>query len=305
MYPVYGLAEASLAVSFPPPGSRAAHGIALNRHRMNVGDAGQRRWTEADRDAIVAACPWAGQSRTAACASPMMTTSELPPGRTSAHAQISGDNVTQAVTSRIRKRTPQASLPTAGCAPGISGMRPRGRPLHHRPRQGKSSSSTARTTTRTTSRAIAQRAPSLELGKVVAAGVRPQRRASTERSASCSSCIAVDMTEFLPHGDAGRAPGQRAHRARSRRTSCRSSASRRPPAARSNATCSEESYLNGGLRRRSSRNSASCARLRQRGAKPVTSNEIEAQLKDICDAALPSKRRRRARQPVRDRRRAP
>jgi acyl-CoA synthetase (AMP-forming)/AMP-acid ligase II/acyl carrier protein len=36
MYPVYGLAEASLAVSFPPPGE-AMRTIALNRHRLGVG----------------------------------------------------------------------------------------------------------------------------------------------------------------------------------------------------------------------------------------------------------------------------
>ncbi|MGH8289073.1 MAG: non-ribosomal peptide synthetase [Steroidobacteraceae bacterium] len=36
MYPVYGLAEASLAVSFPPPGA-PIRAIALNRHRLGVG----------------------------------------------------------------------------------------------------------------------------------------------------------------------------------------------------------------------------------------------------------------------------
>jgi acyl-CoA synthetase (AMP-forming)/AMP-acid ligase II/acyl carrier protein len=47
MYPVYGLAEASLAVSFPPPGA-PMRTIALNRHRLGVGspvelvDAGTR-----------------------------------------------------------------------------------------------------------------------------------------------------------------------------------------------------------------------------------------------------------------------
>jgi acyl-CoA synthetase (AMP-forming)/AMP-acid ligase II len=37
MYPVYGLAEASLAVSFPPPGT-PLRTLALNRHHMNPGD---------------------------------------------------------------------------------------------------------------------------------------------------------------------------------------------------------------------------------------------------------------------------
>jgi acyl-CoA synthetase (AMP-forming)/AMP-acid ligase II/acyl carrier protein len=38
MYPVYGLAEASLAVSFPPLG-RPVRALALNRHRLSVGNA--------------------------------------------------------------------------------------------------------------------------------------------------------------------------------------------------------------------------------------------------------------------------
>ena len=38
MYPVYGLAEASLAVSFPPPGAPLRR-IAVNRQRLGVGDA--------------------------------------------------------------------------------------------------------------------------------------------------------------------------------------------------------------------------------------------------------------------------
>ncbi len=38
MYPVYGLAEASLAVSFPPPGAPLRR-IAVNRYRLGVGDA--------------------------------------------------------------------------------------------------------------------------------------------------------------------------------------------------------------------------------------------------------------------------
>ncbi len=40
MYPVYGLAEASLAVSFPPPG-RPWRALVLNRHALNVGEAAQ------------------------------------------------------------------------------------------------------------------------------------------------------------------------------------------------------------------------------------------------------------------------
>jgi acyl-CoA synthetase (AMP-forming)/AMP-acid ligase II/aryl carrier-like protein len=50
MYPVYGLAEASLAVSFPPPG-RPWRALALNRHSLTVGEAAQIL-PEPSRDAL-------------------------------------------------------------------------------------------------------------------------------------------------------------------------------------------------------------------------------------------------------------
>ena len=50
MFPVYGLAEASLAVSFPPVG-RPYRAIQLNRHRLGVGDKAEVLAT-ASRDAL-------------------------------------------------------------------------------------------------------------------------------------------------------------------------------------------------------------------------------------------------------------
>ena len=50
MFPVYGLAEASLAVSFPPLGS-PLQTLSLDRHRMNVGDPVERV-PATDRNAI-------------------------------------------------------------------------------------------------------------------------------------------------------------------------------------------------------------------------------------------------------------
>jgi acyl-CoA synthetase (AMP-forming)/AMP-acid ligase II/aryl carrier-like protein len=50
MFPVYGLAEASLAVSFPPVGA-PIQTLSLNRHRMNVGDPIERV-PNTDKDAI-------------------------------------------------------------------------------------------------------------------------------------------------------------------------------------------------------------------------------------------------------------
>ena len=50
MYPVYGLAEASLAVSFPPVG-RALRTIQLNRHKVGIGDQAEVL-ADASRDAL-------------------------------------------------------------------------------------------------------------------------------------------------------------------------------------------------------------------------------------------------------------
>jgi acyl-CoA synthetase (AMP-forming)/AMP-acid ligase II/aryl carrier-like protein len=50
MYPVYGLAEASLAVSFPPVG-RALKTIQLNRHKVGIGDKAEVL-PDASRDAL-------------------------------------------------------------------------------------------------------------------------------------------------------------------------------------------------------------------------------------------------------------
>ena len=50
MYPVYGLAEASLAVSFPPVG-RPLHTIQLNRHKVGIGDRAEVL-PDASRDAL-------------------------------------------------------------------------------------------------------------------------------------------------------------------------------------------------------------------------------------------------------------
>jgi acyl-CoA synthetase (AMP-forming)/AMP-acid ligase II len=48
MYPVYGLAEASLAVSFPEPGS-GSRSVAVRRSRLSVGDAAEAAVDPGDR----------------------------------------------------------------------------------------------------------------------------------------------------------------------------------------------------------------------------------------------------------------
>ena len=90
MFPVYGLAEASLAVSFPAPGAPLKT-LALNRHRMNAGDPVTPVAVD-DRDAVLLvsegnAIPYCRVRITDEA------DQELPADRIG-NVQISGDNVT-------------------------------------------------------------------------------------------------------------------------------------------------------------------------------------------------------------------
>ena len=89
-FPVYGLAEASLAVSFPAPGAPLKT-LALNRHRMNAGDPVTPVAVD-DRDAVLLvsegnAIPYCRVRITDEA------DQELPADRIG-NVQISGDNVT-------------------------------------------------------------------------------------------------------------------------------------------------------------------------------------------------------------------
>jgi acyl-CoA synthetase (AMP-forming)/AMP-acid ligase II/acyl carrier protein len=169
MYPVYGLAEASLAVSFPPVGAPLKT-LTLNRHRMNPGDpvvpvAG----SDPHALALVSegrAIPYcrvriAGDDDR-----------ELPEDRVG-HVHMTGENVTRsyyedpaanaaAFTADGWLRTGDLGLVHAGEL-YISGRAKEiifvnGQNYYPHDLEG-----------------VAQRAPGLELGKVVAAGVRLPR----------------------------------------------------------------------------------------------------------------------------------
>src|ERR1700730_6391815 len=90
MYPVYGLAEASLAVSFPAPGL-PYRATGFNRHQLGVGAQPQTQRV-AQRDAVRLASvgpaiPYC-ELRIAGDAD------ELMPAQHVGHIQIRGDNVT-------------------------------------------------------------------------------------------------------------------------------------------------------------------------------------------------------------------
>jgi len=91
MYPVYGLAEASLAVSFPPLGS-SYHSVVLDRHRLNVGEA----VVAVDADSRDAAEFVAVGNAIPLCEVRLTDDHDVPvlPGHVG-HLHIRGDNVTR------------------------------------------------------------------------------------------------------------------------------------------------------------------------------------------------------------------
>jgi len=166
MFPVYGLAEASLAVAFPPPGAPLKT-LALNRHRMNAGDPVEPV-EAADRDAVrlVAegrAIPHC-RVRIADDAD-----RELPAGRIG-HLHIRGENVT---AGYFEDREANAAAFTADgwLRTGDLGLTHAG-DLYVSGRAKEIIFVNGQNYYPHDLEAIAQRADGLELGKVAAAGVR-------------------------------------------------------------------------------------------------------------------------------------
>ena len=279
MYPVYGLAEASLAVSFPPVGAPLKT-IALNRHRMSAGSAVELL-DPADRDAIRLvsegrAIPYC-RVRIADEAD-----RELPAERIG-HVHISGDNVTRgyyedpaanaaALTADGWLRTGDlglihdGDLYVSGRAKEIIFVNGQNYYPHDL-------------------EAIAQRAPGLELGKVVAAGVRP-RGADTEQLVVFVLHRGA-MEEFLPLA---------AQVARLVNEQTGLEVADVVPVKRIPKTTSgkiqrhllEDGYRDGEF----AAELAELAALRaaQRSPEPGSRTAIEEKLKNICDTALEGKR---------------
>ena len=190
MFPVYGLAEASLAVSFPPVG-RPYRSVTFNRHRLG---AGKRVETVAanDKNAVVfmavgSAIPY--------CRVRIADDDDraLPDGQVG-HIQISGENVTQgyyenpeanavALTADGWLRTgdlgvvQEGELYITGRAKEIIFVNGQ----NYYPQDLES---------------IAQQAEGLELGKVVAAGVR-LRNAQTDQLV-VFVLHRTDLRDFVP-----------------------------------------------------------------------------------------------------------
>ena len=165
MYPVYGLAEASLAVSFPPPGA-PMRTITLNRHGLGVGNpGGAHRQGLARRGA--ARVGRRARFRIAMCASPTTRTGRCRRGG----SDICTCAVTTllAATTRTPRSTPRPSPPTGGCVPAT--WHSSTGDLYVSGRAKEIIFVNGQNYYPHDLEAIAQRIGGLELGKVVAAGV--------------------------------------------------------------------------------------------------------------------------------------
>jgi len=168
MYPVYGLAEASLAVSFPEVGA-PLRVLTLNRHQMNAGSTVQPV-AASDRDAVQLvsegrAIPYC-QVRIADDEDVELAADRI------GHVHIRGDNVT-----RGYYEDPQANAAAFTAdrwlRTGDLGLFHEGE-LYISGRAKEIIFVNGQNYYPHDLEAIAQRAPGLELGKVVAAGVRPR-----------------------------------------------------------------------------------------------------------------------------------
>lgn len=279
MYPVYGLAEASLAVSFPTPGA-PLRSITLNRHRLGVGTPVELV-DKRSRDAV----QLVSEGRAIPYCSVRIADDEdqpLPEGRIG-NLHIRGENVTRGYfeapevnaatfTADGWLRTGdlalvhQGELFVSGRAKEIIFVNGQNYYPHDL-------------------EAIAQRIEGLELGKVVAAGVRPP-------GAEIEQLVLFilhrgSMEDFLPLAT-------RAARLINEQTGLE--VAEVVPVKRIPKTTSgkiqrhmlEQSYVDGEFA--GELTALSALRERQRGPESSSRSEIEEKLRTICDAALGGRR---------------
>ena len=279
MYPVYGLAEASLAVSFPPAGA-PLRTLTLNRHRMNAGDPVEPV-SASERDAVRlvsegTAIPYCRvriadeQGR------------ELASDRVG-HILISGDNVTRGYYEDAEANA-AAFTADGWLRTGDLGLM-HGGELYVSGRAKEIIFVNGQNYYPHDLEAIAQRAPGLELGKVVTAGVRV-------RGAEVEQLVVFvlhrgSVEEFLPLAT-------QAARLINEQTGLE--VSQVVPVKRIPKTTSgkiqrhllEESYADGEFD--TELGELAALRAAQRGPQVRSRTEIEEKLKTICDAALEGKR---------------
>ena len=279
MYPVYGLAEASLAVSFPPVGA-PMRTITLNRHRMRVSDPVELVAAN-DANAVQIICegkaiPYcrvriAGDDD-----------AELPEEHIG-HVHITGDNVTRGYYQDPAANA-EAFSADGWLRTGDLGLM-HGGELYVSGRAKEIIFVNGQNYYPHDLEAIAQRAPGLELGKVVAAGVRP--RGSQLEQLVVFVLHRGALADFLP-------VATQVARLINEQTGVE--VAEVLPVKRIPKTTSgkiqrhllEGSYADGEFD--AERQELATLRLALRGPAAGSRTEIEERLKGICDAALEGKR---------------
>jgi len=279
MYPVYGLAEASLAVSFPPVGAPLKT-LTLNRHRMNPGDP-----IEPVADGDPRALKLVSEGKAIPYTRVRIAgddDQELPEDRIG-NVHMRGDNVTRGY---FEDPAANAAAFTADgwLRTGDLGLK-HGGDLYISGRAKEIIFVNGQNYYPHDLEAIAQRAPGLELGKVVASGIR-RRGAQTEQLV-VFVLHRSGAQDFLPLAT-------QVARLINEQTGLE--VSEVVPVKRIPKTTSgkvqrhllEESYLDGEF----DAELAELATLRAalRGAGQRERSELEEQLKTICDTALEGKR---------------
>ena len=279
MFPVYGLAEASLAVSFPPVGNQMQT-ISLNRHRMTVGTQAELvARTALDAVALVSvgrAIPYC-RLRVAGA-----DDHALPEGQIG-HIHIGGDNVTQGYYENPEANA-EALTADGWLRTGDLGLIHAGE-LYISGRAKEIIFINGQNYYPHDLEAIAQRAAGLDLGKVVVAGAR-------RRGAQTDELVAFvlhrgELADFLPlatqvarliNEHAGLEVAQVVPVKRIAKTT----------SGKIQRHLLEESYVSGEF----DAELAELARLReaQRGDATQSHTQIEEQLQVICNAALEGKR---------------
>jgi acyl-CoA synthetase (AMP-forming)/AMP-acid ligase II/aryl carrier-like protein len=275
MFPVYGLAEASLAVSFPPTG-RPLRAIQLNRHRLGVGEKAEVV-AQGSRDAlglvsVGAAIPLCELRITAD------DDGSLPEGHIG-HIQIRGANVTAGYFEE-----PEANAATftadGWLRTGDLGFLLEGE-TYITGRAKEILFVNGQNYYPHDLEAIAQRAPDMELGKIVVAGVRPPG-AETDQ-----------LTVFVLHrGELAQFPALAAHITRLINEQAGLEVAEVVPVKRIPKTTSgkiqrhllEQNYLDGEF----AADLAEAARYRSQAQATASTSatDIEARLLGICNSVL-------------------
>jgi acyl-CoA synthetase (AMP-forming)/AMP-acid ligase II len=278
MYPVYGLAEATLVVSFPQPPGELYEAISVNRHELNVGkQPAPLPADHADALSIMAVGQPVPFSKVRIADD---ADSALPENHIG-HILIAGDNVTKGYfenpEANAKGFTTDGWLRT-----GDLGM-VRGGKLFITGRAKEIIFVNGQNYYPHDIESIAQRADGLELGKVVAVGVRP-------KGASTDDLIIfvlhrMDMKEFMP-------VAAQVTRLVNEHTGLE--VAHVVPVKRVPKTTSgkiqrgllAEDYVNGVFAAEMSEIGTLREQLQAAGGSKATSTEIESKIKQICDTAL-------------------